>query len=237
MRTVDLARQAFEHGDLVGHLCAAHDGGERAARLVERLSEHGQLLRHEEAGSRGQQARDALGGGVGPVGRAERVVDVEVRWHGECRCELHVVGLFTLVESQVLEHRDLRGPQGVHGVQDFWPNAVSQLADGRAKQLGQPRRYGGHAQLFRHAPSRSAQVRADYQLASTLAQIPKRGQRRRYAAVVRDLGSTGAKRHVVVDAHQYGAAVDPDVRYRLLSGQGKLLMGGGGFAASAVQLV
>ena len=99
------------------------------------------------------------------------------------------------------------------------PDAVAKLADGRANQLGQPRRNGGHAQLFHHAPSRPAQMRADYQPASTLAQIPKRGQRRRYSAVVRDLGSTWAKRHVVVDSHQNGATVDPDILYRLLSGQ------------------
>ena len=76
---VRLGDQVLEHLDLVGDLGAAEERHERALRRAERLPEVLDLLDDEEAGrllldERGHAGRR----GVGAVGRAEGVVDVDV---------------------------------------------------------------------------------------------------------------------------------------------------------------
>jgi hypothetical protein len=52
---------------------------------------------------------DALGGGVGAVGAAEGVVDVDVAEDGELLGEVGVVGFFFGVEAEVFEQQGLAG--------------------------------------------------------------------------------------------------------------------------------
>ena len=104
---VGLLEERLEHADLVRHLRAADDRHQRALRVLEDAVE-GRDLALEQAPRRGrQQVRDALGGGVRPVGGAERVVDVDV---GELRVALGqrgvVLGL-ALEKAHVLDHHDV----------------------------------------------------------------------------------------------------------------------------------
>ena len=64
--------------DLVGHLGPAEDHHERPLRLAQQRTQRVQLLLHQQAGHRREQRRHPGGGGVGPVGGAEGVVDVDV---------------------------------------------------------------------------------------------------------------------------------------------------------------
>src|SRR5207245_11476561 len=79
---------------------------ERPLGVVERLAEVAQLLLHQEAGHGGpEEARHRFRGGVRPVGRAERVVHVEVAQGGERLGECDVVRLFPWPEPRVLDQR------------------------------------------------------------------------------------------------------------------------------------
>ena len=77
---VDLAQQVLDDLDLVRDLRAAEDRDERAVGLLHRVAEVLQLLLHQEAGRAfADGADDAVHRRVRAVGRAERVVHVEVR--------------------------------------------------------------------------------------------------------------------------------------------------------------
>ena len=101
--------QVLEDPDLVGDLRPAEDRRERPARILEEVREHLDLALHQEAGVGRQELRDADGRGVGPMGRPERVVDVDVGVRGELRREFRVVLLLLGVEAEVLEEDRLAG--------------------------------------------------------------------------------------------------------------------------------
>ena len=98
-----------DEADLVGDLEAAQDHDERPRRVAQQAPEDLDLLGHEQAGDRRQVVRDALGGGVRPVRRAERVVDVDLAERRELPRELRVVAGLLRVEAQVLEQEHVAG--------------------------------------------------------------------------------------------------------------------------------
>ncbi len=76
---VGLVEQVVDDLDLVGDFGSADDGDEGLDGIGDGLAEVGELLVHEEAGGGlCDEVGDALGGGVGAVGAAEGVVDVDV---------------------------------------------------------------------------------------------------------------------------------------------------------------
>jgi hypothetical protein len=117
---VDLVKEVVDKLDLVGDLGTTEDGQEGALRVLEGLGEVLKLLLDEEAGGLLGEV-DTDHGGVGTVGSAESVVDVDVTKSGQALAEslnLSLVGLglvavlvlgraFLLnVESEVLEEDD-----------------------------------------------------------------------------------------------------------------------------------
>ena len=104
---VDAIEEVVEHADLRRDLRAADDRHHRGARVVHDAAEHLELARHQLAGDRREQMRDALGRGVGAVRGAERVVDVHVGECGELPRERGIVGLLAGFEADVLEHADV----------------------------------------------------------------------------------------------------------------------------------
>ena len=116
---VDLGQQVFDHLDLVADLGAAEDGDEGARRVGQGLAEVAQLLFHQVAGRRrAQQPGHALGGGVGAVGGAEGVVDIEVGQAGQLPAEIGIVGFFSGMEPQILQQQDLAVAKGCGQVLD-----------------------------------------------------------------------------------------------------------------------
>ena len=107
---VSLVEQVVDDLDLVGDLGSADDGDEGLVGFGEGLAEVGELLLHEQAGGGDfDEVGDAFGGGVGAVGAAEGVVDVDVAETGEFFGEGGVVGLFFGVEAEVFEQEGLAG--------------------------------------------------------------------------------------------------------------------------------
>ena len=135
--------------------------------------------------------RHALGGRVRAVGRAERVVDVEVGLRRELLRELRVVRGLARVEARVLEYAH---------------------AAVRAEQLAQPFLDGRHRER-RIGPLRPPEVRADDHLGRVaLEQQPERRQRRADPRVVGD--ATVLERHVQVGPDQHALAGDVGVANR-----------------------
>ena len=75
--------EVHEHADLVVDLRAAGHEDERPLDVAEEAPEHLELLLEEQPGVGGQQPRDALGGRVRAVRRAEGVVHEEIHALGE----------------------------------------------------------------------------------------------------------------------------------------------------------
>ncbi len=89
-QAVDLGEQRLDDVDLPGDLGPAEDGDEGALGVVEGAAEVLQLALHQQAGhgeaaAAADHLRYAGGGGVGAVGGAEGVVDVEVPEGGHPR--------------------------------------------------------------------------------------------------------------------------------------------------------
>ena len=89
---------------------AADDGDEGLLRRFEGLAEVGDFLFHQQAGHGGlEKVRNALGGGVGAMRRAEGVVDVDLGQRGQRLGEGRIVGFFFGVEAQIFKQQHLAG--------------------------------------------------------------------------------------------------------------------------------
>ncbi len=103
---VHLRQQRLDQVDLAADLGPAEHGDERPLRLVQRLTQVAELPLHEKAGDRRlQDPGDGFGARVGPVGRAERIVHVEVAQRGELLGQSGVVLFLTGIEAGVLRYR------------------------------------------------------------------------------------------------------------------------------------
>ena len=107
---IGLVEKIVDDLNLVGDLGSPDDGDEGLVGFGEGLAEVGEFLLHEQAGGgHFDEVSDAFGGGVGAVGAAEGVVDVDVAERGEFFGEGRIVGLFFGVEAEVLEQEGLAG--------------------------------------------------------------------------------------------------------------------------------
>ena len=107
---VGFGEEVVDDHDLVGDLGSADDGDERLDGIGDGFAEVVELLVHEEAGGGlRDEVGDAFGGGVGAVGAAEGVVDVDVAEAGELFGEGGIVGLFFGMEAEVFEQEGLAG--------------------------------------------------------------------------------------------------------------------------------
>ena len=98
----------------------------------------GHLALEQEPGVAGQQVRDALGGGVGAVGGAEGVVDVEVGERGERLGELRVVLGLARLEADVLEQQHVAGLEPVGHRLDLGADDRRRQLHLGAEQLAEP---------------------------------------------------------------------------------------------------
>ncbi len=107
---VGFVEQVVDDLDFVGDFCSADDGDEGLIGVGEGLAEVGELLLHEQAGGGDfDEVSDAFGGGVGAVGAAEGVVDVDIAEAGQLLREGGIVGLFFGMEAEVFEQERLAG--------------------------------------------------------------------------------------------------------------------------------
>ena len=84
------------------------------AGLLQFVAEELQFAFHQQAGGAlaaalGHDAGHAFGRGMGAMGRAERVVDIDVRHLGQLLGKSRVVGFFLVVIADVLQQQHVAG--------------------------------------------------------------------------------------------------------------------------------
>ena len=122
---VHLVLEVLDHADLARHLGPAEDGHEGPHGIGNGLLEIFDLLLHEETGDGDLYVLgDAVGGGVGAVGRAEGVVHVDIGERRKGLGEPLVVLLLLGVEPEVLEQQHVAGPHALHQMLHVRADAV-----------------------------------------------------------------------------------------------------------------
>ena len=102
--------EALDHPDLVGDLGAAEDDDQRPRGGLDDPGQLGHLALEQQPGVAREAVGDTLGAGVGAVGGAEGVVDVEVGEGGSASPDRVVLRLPRL-EADVLEQQHFARPQ------------------------------------------------------------------------------------------------------------------------------
>ena len=132
---VHAVEQVLQHSQLGAHLGATNDGCHRLLCPAKHLLQRLDLALHQEA--KGLVLREKLGdhrsGSVGAVGRAERVVDVEVAILRELAGEELIPRLLLPVESEVFQNGNLTGRQGLRDLQRLIAHTIGGKLDGTAE--------------------------------------------------------------------------------------------------------
>ena len=212
---VEPGQQVVDGGNLGADLGAPDDGGEGAGRGGDERAEVAHLLLQQEAGDGGEVGGNARGRGVGAVGRAEGVVDVQAREPGEGGGEGVVVGLLLGVEAQVLEERHLARGEGSGDVLGGTADAVLGEGDVLPKKLGQSLSDGREAEIGAALAPGATEVGTDEHGRAVLGQVADGGERLADAGVVGDGASI--KGHVEVGAQEDPLAIDADVAHGALA--------------------
>ena len=215
---VGLAEEALDDLDLVRHLGPAEDGYIGFDRGVDGLLEVFDLFFHQVAGGRERnEVGDADDGGVGPVARAEGVVDEDVDVLGELLGEFRVVLLLLLVEPDVLEEKRFALAQGVLQPPDLVADDVGGHNDFVRDEIGQPLR--GRAEAHRRIDLAlgPAEVGGDDEAGAVIEEPDDRRQRGADARVVAD-PALFVQRDVEIDAEEDELAFDVQVGDKVHAG-------------------
>ena len=172
---VRLFQQPVNDLDLVRNLRAAENDDERAGRLLQFVAEELQFAFHQQAGGAlaaalGHDAGHAFGRGMRAMGRAERVVHINVGDLRQLLGKRRVVLLLLVVIADVLQQQHVAGLHRGHGLLDLLADAIVHERHRFAEQVGQfgrdrVQRHGRVALAF--GP---AQVRGQDQLAALFDQ-------------------------------------------------------------------
>jgi len=179
--------------------------------MEQRVAEDLELLLHEEARHAGvHELRHALGGGVGPMGRAEGVIHVDVAECAKGLAEGGIVLLLTRLEAAVLEQHDLARLHRLDDLRHLRAHQVVRLRYLGGYELGQSSRDGVQAELRRLLALRPAEVARQNDLRPCLQEVVDRRQGRPDAAIVSDAPIL-VQRHVEVDADEDALAFGVDI--------------------------
>ena len=130
----------FDDAELRADLGATDDGGQGlfgvGQHLVQGIDFTGE--QRAEGFVFREKLRNDGGRGVGAVGRAEGIVDVDVAVLGELAREELVAALLFRMEAEVFQQRDFTGLQGLGDVQRGVFHAVGGKLDGPTKQRLEP---------------------------------------------------------------------------------------------------
>ena len=153
---------------------------------------------------------DALGAGVGPVGRPERIVHVQVAQLRKAPRELGVIGLFPGIEAGVLAQSHAAAGHSAGEGSSSVAGGIIDESDGRAEQRFQRTNHRLERVLGVRTALGPPEVREEDDPGALLTEVPDGGKRRAYAAVVGDQAIL--HRHVEVHPHQCALAIEA---YRL----------------------
>ena len=104
---IDLFQQVVDNADLVGNLGAAQDGDEGTLRVGQGGAHDGNFLLDQVAADSGEVIGHAGGRGMGSVGGAESVVDIDLSQRGHSLGQLGIIFGFALFKADVFQQLDL----------------------------------------------------------------------------------------------------------------------------------
>ena len=146
---VGFFEQRAEDADLIAHLGTAQDDEKRGFRLGEFRSEIAEFFLHEESGGGlGGETGAALGRGVGAVGGAEGIVDVNLGGTEKFLSEGRIVLFFFGMEADIFEKKYFAGFEGGARLVGFGTDAVGGKVNGAMKFLCQVGGDGTEGVLF-----------------------------------------------------------------------------------------
>ena len=218
---IRLFQQPVNDLDLIRDLCPAKNDDERAGRLVQLVAQKLQFALHQQAGGAlaaafGHQARHAFGRGMSTMGRAKRVVYIDVSDLGQIFGEGRIIGLFLVVIAYILQQQHIAGLHHGNHLLDLGADAIVGERHREAEeslQLGCHRAegHGGFALAF--GP---AQVGCQDQLGTLTNQQPQRRQRLHDAGGVGDdhLAILFLQRYIVIHAHKHSLALHVQISNR-----------------------
>ena len=212
---IGLAEQALDDLDLVRDLGPAEDGHVGLHRRVDGPFQVVDLLLHEVAGGLdGNEIGDADDRGVGPVARAEGVVDEDVDVLGQLAGEPGVVLLLLLVEPDVLEQEHFAVAQEPLEPPDLVADDIGSHDDLVRNELGQPLR--GRLEAHRRVDLAlgPSEVGGDDEPGAVFEEPGDGRQGRPDAGVVADLALV-VEGDVEVDAEENELAFDVEVGYEV----------------------
>lgn len=160
----------------------------------------------------------AGGGGVGAVGRAEGVVDVDVREFGQLLSELGVVGGFAGKEANVFQEEELTGLQGLGGRFDFGPDGLAEENHLLFEEFSEPLGDGGEGKGVIGLALGPAEVGSQDQTSAALQEVLQCWQAGADPGVVGD--RPVLKRDVVVDTDQDSFPLGVEITKAELGHQG-----------------
>lgn len=135
---VTLVKECFKDGNLGRDLGSTDNGGHGLLSILDGTVKVFELLGEQVSSNRRlEELGDTLGGGVGTVGRTERVVHVEVEGGSELLDESRFVLGLLLVESGVFEHDDITLLGLTDHLHDFIADAVRGKLDLLSEELSQ----------------------------------------------------------------------------------------------------
>ena len=212
---VGFLHQAGNHLDLVGDLRATHDDEEGLLGGLQFAVEVFEFALHQEAHrALRHEMRHAFGRGMGAVGGAEGVVDVDLGAAGEGLGEAGLVGFLGGVKAGVFQQQHLAGLQGGAQGGDFLADAIRGEHHHLAEDFAEQRRGRGQRELRIGPALRPAEVGAEDQLRTAGEQMLDRRNRALDAGVIGD--DAVLERDIEVHTHEDFLAVDVEVADREL---------------------
>ena len=207
---IDLAEQVVDDFDFVGDFGSAENRDEGPLGRFEGLAHVVQFFFHQQAGGGLlHEVSDAFGRGVGAMGAAEGVVDVNLAEAGQLFCEVGIVGLFFGVEAQVFEEQHLPGFELARELGCDLADAIGRegdvegLADLMVEQHAQAVDDGAQAVLRIDFALGTAEMRGEDHLRLMSESVLNGRQRFADASVVGDLRSVFAEWDVEINADEY----------------------------------
>ena len=204
---VQLFHEPPGYGDLVADLGAAEEDGEGSGGVFRGHAEIFQFTVKKETGYRRKIVSHALGGGVGPVGRAEGIVDEYIGEVGEGGGEFGVVGFLAGVEAEVFEEEDVARGKGLGlGSNPIADYGVCHL-DRSADEVGEASGDGGEPELAVHLSLGPTHVGAEDKARAPVQEELEGGEGGSDAAIVEDCAGLGVQGDVEIDPDKDSLAV------------------------------
>ena len=108
-QAVHFFHDIFQHGHLIADLGAAEKRGKGVGGVFQKAAQGIDFLFQQKSGDRRQVFGDAGNRGMGAVGGAEGIIDINIAQAGQRFGEVGVAGFFFGMEPEIFQQQDIAG--------------------------------------------------------------------------------------------------------------------------------